>query len=73
MDQNEHKEQERLSPCCQAAIWTASGDGVLIGSCSSCGQSVIRRNPHTGREEWLDGHSPWTSGNLRPVEEKVAQ
>jgi hypothetical protein len=70
MAQNAQKEQERLSPCCQTTIWTASGDGVLIGSCSSCGQAVIRRNPRTGREEWLDGHSPWTRNDLRPIEER---
>ena len=58
-----------LSPCHNATIDFALGDGVQIGSCSECQRSVVRINPHNGHEEWLDGHSPWTSEDLRLVDE----
>ena len=56
-----------LSPCHYARIDLASGDGVFIGSCSVCGQDVLRINTRTGKEEWLDGKSPWTKETLREV------
>jgi hypothetical protein len=56
------------SPCHDAKILLSLGDGVLIGSCESCGDSVVRRNPRTGVEEWLDGQSPWTTSALRTVD-----
>lgn len=40
---------------------------VTSGICSACGQAIARLNPRTGVEEWLDGKSPYTSENLRPV------
>ncbi len=60
---------ERLSPCCNATISASLGDGVLIGSCTKCKDNVIRQNPKTGAEEWLDGKSPWTDTKLRLVED----
>jgi hypothetical protein len=56
------------SPCHDAKILLSLGDGVLIGSCESCGDNVVRRNPGTGVEEWLDGHPPWTNAALRSVD-----
>jgi hypothetical protein len=49
------------SECCGAKIYASLGDGVLIGSCAACDKIVCRMNPRTGRSEWLDGESPWTS------------
>jgi len=57
-----------VSPCHNAKIGFSLGDGVQIGSCQECYKDVVRINPQTGVEEWLDGKSPWTKGNLRPVE-----
>lgn len=56
-----------LSPCHQAKILCSLGDGVMIGSCEVCHVCVVRINPKTGVEEWLDGNSPWTPLPLRPV------
>lgn len=56
-----------VSPCCNAPVNGSLGDGVLIGSCSKCDESVVRLNPKTGIQEWLDGHSPWTQTPLREV------
>jgi hypothetical protein len=49
----------RFSPCHGAEIYASLADGVLIGTCSSCGTAVIRMNPQSGQAEWLDGRSPW--------------
>lgn len=62
------RNQKSQSPCCNATIDAGLGDGVLIGSCSACGQSVCRVNPQTGKSEWLDGKSPWFRGELRLME-----
>ena len=59
--------RELLSPCCNVLIVASLGDGVVIGICSECGKDVIRLNPKTGQQEWLDGNSPWTDKALRPV------
>lgn len=59
--------KHRISPCCNAVIDASRADGVLVGSCSSCGEDVLRIHPKTGKEEWLDGKSPWTDTALRPV------
>jgi len=64
------KMDPNLSPCHQAEIWGSLGDGVFIGSCSECFKDVKRLNPRTGVEEWLDGESPWSAKNLRPVHSK---
>jgi len=49
-------------------VSSSLGDGVLIGWCESCNKPVVRYNQKTGREEWLDGESPWTSRtDLRAV------
>ena len=58
-----------LSPCHQATLLASLSDGVLIGSCSVCDEPVVRVNPCTGRQEWVEGHSPWTRRALRPVED----
>ena len=66
MSQHEQREQHvLLSPCHQAPIEASYGDGVLIGSCSTCGKDVVRVNPRIGKQEWLDGNSPWTERRLR--------
>lgn len=57
----------KRSPCCDAKIDASLGDGVLIGSCSVCGKNILRLNPETGAQEWLDGRSPWTHEPLRAV------
>ncbi|HZT98983.1 MAG TPA: hypothetical protein VFA10_04950 [Ktedonobacteraceae bacterium] len=62
------EKKELLSPCHQAVIEASLGDGVLIGSCSACGTNVVRVSPRTGKQEWLDGESPWTQKELRLVE-----
>ncbi len=60
------------SPCCGVTIDCSRGDGVTMGSCSKCGVAVIRANPQTGVQEWLDGLSPWHRGDLRPVVPRAA-
>lgn len=55
------------STCCNSRLGSASGDGVTYGFCESCGESVVRVNPRTGFEEFLDGQSIWSQGDLRPV------
>jgi hypothetical protein len=57
-----------LSPCHHVPLYAARADGVIVGSCPKCDEDVVRVNPCTGRQEWLDGHSPWSSSDLRPVE-----
>jgi hypothetical protein len=57
------------SECCGATIYASLGDGVLMGSCSACGDEVCRINPRTGTSEWLDGTSPWSQrDDLRRME-----
>lgn len=48
------------SPCHHIVMHMSRGDGVTIGICSLCGKNVIRINPRTQKEEWLNGESPWT-------------
>lgn len=59
--------EKLLSPCCSATIDVSLADGILVGSCSVCCKNVIRINPHTGVQEWLDGKSPWTNNTLRAI------
>ena len=56
-----------VSPCCSATIDVSRGDGVMFGHCRKCNRSVVRLNPQTKVLEWLDGHSPWTERDFRPV------
>ena len=63
----QEKQEPLKSPCCNAPIGSSLGDGVLIGSCNSCYKPVVRVNPETGVEEWLDGKSPWVKDDLRPT------
>lgn len=59
------------SPCHNARVSTSLGDGVLIGWCETCDKPVVRYNQKAGRDEWLDGESPWTTRtDLRPVTEE---
>lgn len=60
-----------MSPCHEAKILFSLGDGVSIGCCGTCHSNVVRVNPGTGVQEWLDGNSPWTKRSLRPVERAV--
>lgn len=53
------------SPCHGAPIWASLGDGVMVGSCSKCGEYVCRANPRTGKAEWLNGNSPWDGRDAR--------
>lgn len=57
-----------LSPCCNATIFLSLADGVLAGNCGNCREDVSRVNPRTGVAEWLDGHSIWHDGDLRPMD-----
>lgn len=70
-----HLEEEGMrslkSPCCDAVIHGSRGDGVFVGSCSVCTAYVVRLNPRTGVEEWLDGKSPWTTEELRPIDRSL--
>lgn len=59
--------EKLLSLCHNAKIDASLGDGVLMGSCSVCGENVVRVNPRIGKQEWLDGKSPWTQKELRLV------
>lgn len=62
------------SECCNARISASLGDGVLLGTCRECMKIVIRKNPRTGKREWLDGESPWTPrDDLREYEEQDDQ
>ncbi len=61
------KQEPLKSPCCDASIGASLADGVLTGSCKKCYKNVVRTNPKTGVEEWLDGQSPWTNEKLRPT------
>jgi len=56
------------SPCHNVKILVSRGDGVTLGSCSKCYEPVIRINPRTNLEEWLNGKSPWTEEDLRCLE-----
>ena len=56
-----------VSPCHQATIGSSYGDGIMIGHCSECKTNVVRLNPRTGMQEWLNCNSPWTSENLEPL------
>lgn len=70
-EENETTQGEKaplLSPCHHVPLYASRGDGVTIGSCSVCDKDVVRVNPHTGVQEWLDGHSPWSRNDLRPIE-----
>ena len=67
MPESSSPPENLTSPCCGVAIDCSRGDGVTMGSCSKCGVAIIRVNPQTGAQEWLDGQSPWHRGDLRPV------
>ena len=60
----------KRSPCCGVKILTSLADGVLVGSCRKCEKPVVRLNPKTGKQEYLDNNSPWTTKKLRPVKSK---
>lgn len=57
-----------LSNCHNAQISSSRADGVTVGYCTVCDEPVVRINPRTGVEEWLEGASPWSADSLRPVE-----
>ncbi|MDD5738999.1 MAG: hypothetical protein PHY72_03735 [Candidatus Pacebacteria bacterium] len=60
-----------ISPCHGDNGGTVIGEwlgNVLVGICSICGKIVIRRNPKTGKLEWLDNESISTEKELRIVE-----
>jgi hypothetical protein len=57
---NGYTELDFVSSCHQAIIDRSRRDGVRIGSCAFCGTAIVRSNPRTGAEEWLNGESPWT-------------
>lgn len=55
------------SPCHVHRLSVVRADGVWVGHCDGCNAECVRMNPRTGLFEWLDGQSPWTSQELRPV------
>jgi hypothetical protein len=58
-----------ISTCHNSPLDASRGDGVLIGWCQECGEAIVRINPRTNNEEYLDGRSPWTQeDSLRLVE-----
>ncbi len=61
-------ECEVVSPCCKATIRASLGDGILLGSCEACGQTVCRTNPRTYRNEWRNGADPWTNDDAEETE-----
>lgn len=56
-----------LSPCHATTLGAALGDGVYYGMCKECFTPIIRLNPKTGEQEWLDNEPPWTNKELRKV------
>ena len=64
----ESETKDLLSPCHWAVVYVSFQDNVRIGRCVFCGKGVVRINPETRNEEWLDGKSPWTKEKLRLVE-----
>jgi exosome complex RNA-binding protein Csl4 len=57
-----------ISTCCNSTLSSARGDGVSYGFCAKCGDAVVRINPRTGVEEYLDGDSIWSGlDDLRKV------
>ncbi|HMH70519.1 MAG TPA: hypothetical protein VK502_03895 [Candidatus Saccharimonadales bacterium] len=58
-----------ISICHNSKLLSSRADGVFVGSCQVCYVDIVRINPRTNIEEYLDGNSPWTSeDNLRRVE-----
>lgn len=57
-----------ISTCHNSLLDASRADGVFVGWCRECGEGIVRKNPRTGIEEYLDGQSPWTGDDdLRPV------
>lgn len=57
-----------VSTCHNTQPGFSLADGVQLGTCRECGANVVRVNPDTGVEEFLDGASVWTTRtDLRPV------
>lgn len=59
-----------ISTCHDSLLDASRADGVFVGWCQGqgCDKAIVRINPRTGTEEFLDGRSPWTpEDNLRPV------
>ena len=57
-----------MSTCHDSLLDASRSDGVTVGSCRVCGDDIVRINPRTNVEEYLDGRSPWTvKDDLRPV------
>ena len=62
-----HVELDLLSPCHYVPINGSREDGVMIGSCETCGKWVTRVNPETGEAEWLDDKGPFTTERLTSI------
>lgn len=57
-----------VSTCHGCLTSLSRADGVFVGWCQECNVAIVRINPRTGAEEFLDGRSPWTKeDNLRLV------
>ena len=64
---------DSASRCCNATILMSRGDGVMMGTCARCDETVCRLNPRTGRAEWLNGESPWTTSDASVVSKRGGQ
>ena len=59
-----------ISTCHHSLLDFSCADGIHVWWCrvQECDKAIVRINPCTGVEEFLDGRSPWTiEDNLRPV------
>lgn len=57
-----------IPTCHDSSLDWSRADGVHVGSCRECGEDIVRINPRTHVEEYLDGRSPWTEqDDLRRV------
>ena len=61
------KFDEIVSPCHGLALFASLSGGIMIGNCQICYSTIVRNNPETGIEEWLDGKRPWFRKRLRKV------
>ena len=63
-----YKRRTLYSKCCQKRVKVRWYFTVLVGECHGCGEIVMRVNPETRRQEWLElGQDPLTTDPLELV------